>query len=131
LQDALKNPRAAIREVEAVVEEMHAEKDPLAVLIFVSRRNYRNVHDTKSGKRHLLSARLSWQQACDLGFRGNLEEWERLLGADPTSLNAEAMRVWTSSDNAGNQQTRYAFHTLIMTNSQIPSRTRGERAACH
>jgi len=37
--------------------------------------------DTKSGKRHHLSARLNWQQACDLGFRGNLEERERLLGA--------------------------------------------------
>ena len=30
---------------------MHAEKYPLALHIFVSRRNYRNVHDTKSGKR--------------------------------------------------------------------------------
>jgi len=49
--------------LEAVVEELRCEKDPLAVHIFVSRRNYRNVHDTKSGKRHHLSARLSWQQA--------------------------------------------------------------------
>jgi hypothetical protein len=32
--------------------------------------------DTKSGKRHSLSARLSWQQARELGFRGNLEEWK-------------------------------------------------------
>jgi len=24
-------------------------------------------------------ARTSWQKACDLGFRGNLGEWERLL----------------------------------------------------
>ena len=29
------------------------------------------------------SARLSWQQACDLGFRGDLGEWERLMGATP------------------------------------------------
>ena len=55
--------------------------DPLASHIFVSRRNYGRTNDTKSGKRHHLSARLSWQQACDLGFRGDLGEWERLLGA--------------------------------------------------
>jgi hypothetical protein len=65
------------------IEEMQREHDPLAVHIFVSRRNYRNVPDTKSGKRHHLSARLNWQPACELGFRGDLEEWERLLGAAP------------------------------------------------
>jgi hypothetical protein len=65
------------------VEKMHTEKDRLVVHIFVSRRNYRNVRDSKSRRRHHLSARLSWQQACDLGFRGNLGEWERLLGAAP------------------------------------------------
>jgi hypothetical protein len=48
LEDALKNLRTAIQDVEAVVEEMRSEKDPLAVHIFVSRRNYRNVHDTKA-----------------------------------------------------------------------------------
>ena len=71
----------AIREVEAVVETMRAEHSPLASHIFVSRRFYQNKSDTKSGKRHHLSARLSWQEACDLGFRGNFEEWERLMGA--------------------------------------------------
>ena len=81
LRHALKNLGAAIREVEVVIEEMHAEKDPLAVHIFVSRRNYRNVHDTKSGKRRNTAALLSWQSACDLGFRGTLNEWERLMGA--------------------------------------------------
>jgi hypothetical protein len=45
----------------------------LASHIFVSRRLYRNMSDTKSGKRHHLSARLSWQQACTRGFRGILE----------------------------------------------------------
>ncbi len=25
----------------------------------------------------------AWQQACDLGFRGSLGEWERLMGAAP------------------------------------------------
>ncbi len=45
-----------------------AEHNPLASHIFVSRRHYQTMSDTKSGKRHHLSARLSWQQACDLGF---------------------------------------------------------------
>jgi hypothetical protein len=39
--------------------------------------------DTKSGKRHETAARLSWQTACELGFRGTLGEWERLMGAAP------------------------------------------------
>ncbi len=62
---------------------MRAEKDPLAVHIFVSRRNYRKTHDTKSGKRRDTAALLSWQSACELGFRGTLGEWERLMGAVP------------------------------------------------
>ena len=70
-----------MHEVNAAIEEMRSEHDPLASHIFVSRRLYQNMSDTKDGKRHRLSARLSWQQACDLGFRGNLAEWERLLGA--------------------------------------------------
>jgi short subunit dehydrogenase-like uncharacterized protein len=81
LQMALKNLSEAIRETEAVVEEMRAEQDPLAVHIFVSRRQYRNQPDTKSGSRREVAARLSWQSACELGFRGSLGEWERLLGA--------------------------------------------------
>jgi hypothetical protein len=60
---------------------MRAEPDPLAVHVFVSRRHYRNTPDTKSGKRSQTAARLSWQTACNLGFRGSLEEWERLMGA--------------------------------------------------
>ena len=32
-------------------------------------------------KRRAMSAQLSWQTACELGFRGNLDEWERLMGA--------------------------------------------------
>ena len=74
LHDALKNLKMAINDVEGVVEEMHSEKDPLAVHIFVSRRSYRNVRDTKSGKRRDTFARLSWQSACELGFRGELGE---------------------------------------------------------
>jgi hypothetical protein len=81
LQDALNRLRDAVREVEAALDEMRAEHDPLAVHIFVSRRSYRNIADTKSGKRRSVSARLSWDVACTLGFRGSLGEWERLMGA--------------------------------------------------
>jgi hypothetical protein len=81
LQSALKNLTDAIRETEAVVETMRAEHDPLAVHICIARRQYRNLPDTKSGSRREVAARLSWQTACELGFRGSLGEWERLMGA--------------------------------------------------
>lgn len=81
LQTALESLSAAIREAEAALQEMRVEPDPLAVHIFVSRRQYRNMPDTKSGKRRDVAARLSWQTACDLGFQGTLGEWERLMGA--------------------------------------------------
>jgi hypothetical protein len=81
LQNALTNLSEAIRQTEAVVEAMRAESDPLAAHIFVSRRQYRNMPDTKSGSRREIAARLTWQTACELGFRGNLPEWERLMGA--------------------------------------------------
>jgi hypothetical protein len=81
LHDALEKLTKVIREVEAVVETMRAEHDPLASHIFVSRRSYRNVNDTKSGKRRDIIARLSFNTACELGFRGSLDEWDRLMGA--------------------------------------------------
>ena len=40
-----------------------------------------------------MSARLSWQTACELGFRGNLDEWERSLDAgrsDKPNVQKEA-----------------------------------------
>jgi hypothetical protein len=83
LQNALKHLSEAIREVASALEEMRAESDPLAVHIFVSRRHYRNMADVKSGKRHEREARMSWQTACELGFRGSLEEWGRLVGTVP------------------------------------------------
>ena len=49
--------------------------------IFVSRRQYRNANDTKGGKRSEVAARLTYNEACALGFRGSLDEWERLMGA--------------------------------------------------
>ena len=60
---------------------MEAEHDPLALHIFVARRHYRNTRDTKGGKRRDTAALLSFQEACELGFRGDLGDWERLLGA--------------------------------------------------
>jgi hypothetical protein len=61
--------------------EMQREHDPLALHISVSRRHYRNASDTKSGKRHHLFARHSWQQAFDLGFRETVQH-------QPVSLRA-------------------------------------------
>jgi hypothetical protein len=51
LQDALERLTTAIRDVESELAGMKAEHDPRASHIFVSRRYYRNVNDTKSGKR--------------------------------------------------------------------------------
>jgi len=47
----------------------------------LTRRSYRNVTDTKSGKRRETMFLLSFNSACELGFRGSLDEWERLMGA--------------------------------------------------
>ena len=81
LQDALERLTTAIHDVETEVAAMKAEHDPLASHIFISRRHYRNANDTKSGKRREMNARLSFNTACELGFRGSLDEWERLMGA--------------------------------------------------
>ena len=81
LQEALERLTAAIGDVESELAAMKAEHDPLASHIFVSRRSYRNVNDTKSGKRRETTARLSFNTACELGFRGSLDEWLRLIGA--------------------------------------------------
>jgi hypothetical protein len=81
LHDALQKLNEAIREVENELAAMKAEHDPLASHIFVSRRHYRTANDTKGGMRREVNARLSFNTACELGFRGSLEEWERLMGA--------------------------------------------------
>jgi len=80
-QSALERLSAAIRDVEAELAAMKAEHDSLASHIFISRRHYRNAKDTKGGKRREINARLSFNTACELGFRGSLGEWERLMGA--------------------------------------------------
>jgi len=81
LQDALERLTTAIREVGSELAAMKAEHDPLASHIFISRRRYRNANDTKSGKRREMMARLSFNTACELGFRGCLDEWQRLMVA--------------------------------------------------
>jgi hypothetical protein len=81
LQNALDRLTTAIRDVEGELAAMEAEHDPLASHIFISRRHYRNANDTKGGKRRGINARLSFNTACELGFRGSLDEWERLMGA--------------------------------------------------
>jgi hypothetical protein len=70
LQNALAALGDAIREVNAAIEEMRSEHDPLAVHTFMSRRNYRNMHDTKSGKLSDTSARLSCNPPASWGFAG-------------------------------------------------------------
>ncbi len=64
LQNALAALGDAMREVNAAIEEMRREHDPLASHIFVWRRRYRNAHDTKGGKRREVAARLSYSEAC-------------------------------------------------------------------
>jgi len=81
LANALRTLSAAIPEAQEALEEAQAEPDPLATHVFVSRRQLRHLPDTKSGKRSEMAIRLSWQTACELGFRGTLGEWERLMGA--------------------------------------------------
>ncbi len=83
LKDSLERLTAVVQEVQAVLDSMRAEHDALASHIYTSRRDYRKMQDTKSGKRRAVAARLSWQTACELGFRGTVSEWERLLGAAP------------------------------------------------
>ena len=83
LRVAIKHLADALHETEAALEEIRSESDPLAAHIFIARRQFRNVPDTKGGKRSEIAARLSWEKACNLGFRGSLGEWQRLLGAAP------------------------------------------------
>jgi hypothetical protein len=56
LQNALAPLGDARREINAAMEEMQWEHDPLASHIVVSRRNYRNMQDNQSGKRRICAA---------------------------------------------------------------------------
>jgi hypothetical protein len=71
----------AVREVEAALAEMREQRDPLGLHVYLSRRHYRQMSDTKGGKRHAQFARTSYDRATDLGFGGRFEEWLRLLQA--------------------------------------------------
>ena len=81
LHDALENLINAIREVEAVVETMCTVARPAGIthLHFTPQLSERSRH--KRWKTPRDNARLSYNTACELGFRGNLDEWERLMGA--------------------------------------------------
>ena len=81
LHHALQKLSEAILVVENEVTAMKADHDPLASHIFVSRRHYRSAHDTKGGKRREVAARISYNEACAVGFRGSFDEWDRLMGA--------------------------------------------------
>jgi Sec-independent protein translocase protein TatA len=83
LQTALDTLAAALHETKTALTEMQAESDPLAVHIFVSRRQYRNTPDPKGGRRQETAARISYHTACELGFRGSLGDWECLMGTVP------------------------------------------------
>jgi hypothetical protein len=67
LYDALQKPSKAMREVETELAAMKGDR-PLASHIFVSRRQYRKSNDTKSGKRREISARLTFNTACEWDF---------------------------------------------------------------
>ena len=82
--------------MEAVVETMQAEHDPLASHVFISRGHYRNASDTKSGKRREMNARLSFNTACELGFHGSLDEWVRLRDGD-SYAGQSAIAWWPGS----------------------------------
>ena len=93
LQNALERLTAAIRNVESELAAMKAEQDPLASHIFVARRHYRNVNDTKSGKRREMTARLSFDTACELGFRGSLDEWGAPDGSSREAVKSPERRA--------------------------------------
>ena len=88
LHDALEKLTKAIREVEAVLETMRVEHDPLASHISSLAAATRTCPIQRAGSGARLSAHLSWQTACALGFRGDRDEWKRLMGARIVSSRA-------------------------------------------
>src|SRR5439155_21755587 len=110
LQDALERLIVAIRDVESELASMKAEQDPLASHIFVSRRYYRNVNDTKSGKRREMTARLSFNTACELGFAAastnGSGSWALLRdGERPASQFLETLRFSSRRTTQGCRRT--------------------------
>ncbi len=74
-ENALGRLTEAIADVENAIRALRAQHDPLASHIFIARREYRAMNDTKSGKRREVAARLSYTVACELGFGGSLNDW--------------------------------------------------------
>jgi hypothetical protein len=95
-QNALAALGDAVREVNAAVEEMRREHDPLASHIFVSRRQYQSANDTKSGKRREIIARLSFNTACELGFRGSLDEWPHGSSCEEVNVTGRLPDRWSN-----------------------------------
>jgi hypothetical protein len=83
LQNALKHLGEALRETESILEKMRAEHDPLASHIFVSRRQYRNMSDTKSGKRSETALACELADGVRSWVSGQPGRVERLMGAAP------------------------------------------------
>jgi len=83
------------------------KNDPLALHIFVSCRHYRNVNDTKRGKRREMTARVSFDTTCALGFRGSLDEWQRLMGAVTMRWTDDA--VWKQCKHSAYNQFQLRF----------------------
>jgi phage-related tail protein len=81
LQNALEKLTEAMRDVENEVAENEGGTRPSRIAYLHFAPPVSNRQHTKSGKRREVSARLSYDKACDLGFRGSLDEWERLMGA--------------------------------------------------
>lgn len=97
LADALSNLAKAICEVEVLIADMRSHRDPLASHIYSTRRAYRNMRDTKSGKRHAMLARTSWQRASELGFPGHLDDWQRLIAAVNDNAFTCVPASWSSA----------------------------------
>ena len=71
--------------------------------------------DPKSGKRHEKEAQLGWQKACELGFRGNLSEWGRLMGA------AQPV-TWLPHDRNCNRKNQETEWEHVKMNKRIQKR---------
>ncbi len=93
---------AAICEVNLAVAEMRSEHDPLASHIFLSRRRYQNMPTQKVANATRRQRASAGREACDLGFRGDLREWERLLGAALKRLDfGISAAVYMRAENFG------------------------------
>ena len=81
LQNALERLTAAIRDVESELAAMKSEHDPLASHIFILTPSLseRQRYEEREASRDY--GAIEFQSACDLGFRGSLDEWNRLMGA--------------------------------------------------